>query len=32
MGQYNEENYSQYLTIGETKELIEKLQKLVEMK
>jgi hypothetical protein len=32
MGQYGEDHYSQYLTIGETKELIEKLQKLVEMK
>lgn len=32
MGQYNEENYSQYLTIDETKELIKKLQRLVELK
>jgi hypothetical protein len=32
MGQYNEENYSQYLTITETKELIKKLQRLVELK
>ena len=32
MGQYNEENYSQYLTIKETKELIKKLQRLVELK
>jgi len=29
MGQYSEENYSQYLTIDETKELIKKLQRLV---
>lgn len=31
MGQYNEERYSQYLTIEETKELIKKLQNLVDM-
>ena len=32
MGQYNEESYSQYLTIDETKELIVKLQRLVDAK
>ncbi len=32
MGQYNEEHYSQYLTIKETKKLIKKLQRLVEVK
>ncbi len=31
MGQYNEEYYSQYLTIDETKKLIGKLQRLVDM-
>ena len=31
MGQYSEEHYSQYLTIEETKELIKKLQRLVEV-
>lgn len=31
MGQYSEEHYSQYLTIDETKELIKKLQRLVDV-